>query len=78
MHSPIPPFVGNMSEPMVRMTGIRKSFPGVLAVDGVDFSASRGEVMGVLGENGAGKSTLMNVLYGMYALDEGSIEIDGM
>jgi len=66
-----------MSEQMLRMTGIKKTFPGVIALDGVDFSAIRGEVMGILGENGAGKSTLMNVLYGLYTMDAGSIEIDG-
>ena len=66
-----------MTEQMLKMSGIRKSFPGVVALDGVDFTAERGEVMGVLGENGAGKSTLMNVLYGLYSMDAGNIEIDG-
>ena len=73
-------FVGIMSTaavPMVRMAGVRKTFPGIVAVDGVDFSTEPGEVMGILGENGAGKSTLMNVLYGMYSMDSGSIEIEG-
>ncbi|MFI5404468.1 MAG: ATP-binding cassette domain-containing protein, partial [Candidatus Gagatemarchaeaceae archaeon] len=60
------------------MSGIRKEFPGVVAVDGVDFSVSKGEVMGLLGENGAGKSTLMSVLYGLYRMDGGSISIDGV
>ena len=67
-----------MTGQMLSMVGVRKEFPGVTAVDGVDFSADRGEVMGLLGENGAGKSTLMNVLYGFYRMDEGSIYIDGM
>ena len=62
---------------MLKMTGVRKSFPGVVALDGVDFAAERGEVMGILGENGAGKSTLMNVLYGLYSMDAGAIEIEG-
>jgi general nucleoside transport system ATP-binding protein len=62
---------------MFSMRGIRKEFPGVVAVDGVDFSANKGEVMGLLGENGAGKSTLMGLLYGVYRLDAGSIEVDG-
>ena len=66
-----------MAEAMVSMRGIRKEFPGVVAVDGVDFQTQRGEVMGLLGENGAGKSTLMNILYGLYRPDSGSIEIDG-
>ncbi|MDV3294004.1 MAG: ABC transporter ATP-binding protein [Nitrososphaerales archaeon] len=66
-----------MSEAMVSMKGIRKEFPGVIAVDNVDFQTMKGEVMGLLGENGAGKSTLMNILYGLYRPDHGSIEIDG-
>ena len=66
-----------MTEQMLRMTGIRKAFPGVVALDGVDFQANRGEVMGILGENGAGKSTLMNVLYGLYTKDAGAIEHEG-
>jgi general nucleoside transport system ATP-binding protein len=66
-----------MTEQMLRMTGIRKSFPGVVAVDGADFDANEGEVMGILGENGAGKSTLMSVLYGLYNMDSGSIELQG-
>jgi len=41
-----------MSDQMLRMTGIRKTFPGVVALDSVDFQADRGEVMGILGENG--------------------------
>ena len=62
---------------MLRMTGIRKTFPGVVALDGVDFTVEGGEVMGVLGENGAGKSTLMNVLYGLYSMDAGAVELQG-
>jgi simple sugar transport system ATP-binding protein len=59
------------------MTGMRKSFPGVLAVDDVDFEVRKGEIRGLLGENGAGKSTLMRLLYGLYRLDAGRIEVDG-
>ena len=59
------------------MSGIRKSFPGVVALDGVDIEVNRGEVMGLLGENGAGKSTLMSILFGLYSRDAGSIEIEG-
>jgi simple sugar transport system ATP-binding protein len=66
-----------MSETMVSMRGVRKQFPSVVAVDGVDFIANRGEVMGLLGENGAGKSTLMGLLYGVYRMDSGAIEIEG-
>src|SRR5579863_1375348 len=66
-----------MTEPMLRMVGIKKKFPGVVALNGVDLAVGNGEVMGVLGENGAGKSTLMRVLYGLYTMDEGAIEMQG-
>ena len=66
-----------MTEPMLRMLGIRKTFPNVVALDGVDLTVNGGEVMGVLGENGAGKSTLMNILYGLYTMDSGTVELQG-
>lgn len=61
----------------VQMTGITKQFPGVLANDRIDLALYAGEVHGLVGENGAGKSTLMNILFGLYAPDEGSIVVDG-
>lgn len=64
--------------PAVRMTGIIKRFPGVLANDGVDFEALAGEVHALLGENGAGKSTLSNILTGLYRPDGGTIELGGV
>ena len=63
--------------PAVRLRGITKRFPGVVANDGVDFEAAAGEVHALLGENGAGKTTLSNVLTGLYRPDEGSIELYG-
>ncbi|GAH31364.1 unnamed protein product [marine sediment metagenome] len=56
---------------------ITKKFPGILANDGIDFMVESGEIHSLLGENGAGKTTLMNVLFGLYRADKGSILING-
>ena len=64
-------------EPLLSAVGIRKVFPGVVALDGVSFDVRRGEVHGLLGENGAGKSTLIAILYGVYMPDGGEIYING-
>ncbi len=66
-----------MSESIVSMEHISKSFPGVKALDDVRFDLRSGEVMALLGENGAGKSTLMKILSGVYTRDGGSMEIFG-
>jgi general nucleoside transport system ATP-binding protein len=61
----------------VRMSGITKQFPGVLANDHVDLEVRAGEIHALVGENGAGKSTLMNILYGLIHPDSGEILING-
>jgi simple sugar transport system ATP-binding protein len=61
--------------PILEARNVTKRFPGVLANDSVSFSLKEGEILAFLGENGAGKSTLMNILYGLYAQDEGEIEV---
>ena len=66
-----------MHEYYLKMSGITKQFPGVRALDGVDFMLRQGEVHAIVGENGAGKSTLMNMLGGTLTPDSGSIELDG-
>jgi len=63
--------------PVLKLEGIVKTFPGVRALDGVDFDVRAGEVHALMGENGAGKSTLMKVLAGMHQPDAGRILIDG-
>ncbi|HHW15167.1 MAG TPA: ABC transporter ATP-binding protein [Firmicutes bacterium] len=64
-------------EPIVRLRGITKEFPGVLANDRVDLEVFPGTIHALLGENGAGKTTLMNILYGLYQPDAGEIFIRG-
>ncbi|MBE1574580.1 sugar ABC transporter ATP-binding protein [Amycolatopsis roodepoortensis] len=68
-----------MTEPpaILRMSHIRKEFPGVVALDDVSFRMFPGEVHALMGENGAGKSTLIKVLTGVYGVDAGTIELDG-
>ncbi len=66
-----------MNDVILDMRQIDKSFPGVHALDHVDFNIRRGEVHALMGENGAGKSTLMKVLTGIYKMDSGSIVFEG-
>ncbi len=64
--------------PAIRIRGLTKSFPGVAALRDVDLDVYQGEVHGLVGENGAGKSTLIKHLTGLYAPDEGLIELFGL
>ena len=66
-----------MSAPLLELEGISKSYPGVLALDGVGLRLYAGEVLGLIGENGAGKSTLMRVLGGVVRPDAGRIHLGG-
>ena len=67
----------NADDFVLTMKAISKSFPGVQALENVDFSLKRGEIHALIGENGAGKSTLIKVLTGVEHQDTGSIEFDG-
>ena len=67
----------NMSEYVVEMRNIVKTFGEVKAVRNGQFNLKKGEIHSLIGENGAGKSTMMKLLYGMYPINEGEIEIKG-
>jgi ribose transport system ATP-binding protein len=67
-----------MEQYSLMMRGISKSYSGVAAVQGVDFSVRPGEVHALIGENGAGKSTLLNILSGVRAADAGDILVEGL
>src|SRR5580692_4307027 len=63
--------------PIVEVKGVSKRFPGVFALNHVDFAVYPGEVVALIGENGAGKSTLMKILGGLHRADEGEIRVHG-
>ncbi|SEO42622.1 sugar ABC transporter ATP-binding protein [Propionispora vibrioides] len=65
------------AKPLLTMRGIGKTFPGVKALAGVDFTLNAGEIHALMGENGAGKSTLIKVLTGVESLDAGEIMLGG-
>ena len=62
---------------VLEAAGIRKQFPGVVALDDVSLRLRSGEIQALVGENGAGKSTLIKILTGVYQPDAGSVTIDG-
>jgi len=66
-----------MSETILELKGIVKSYPGVAALKGIDMRVERNEILGLVGENGAGKSTLMKIMIGLQASDEGGLFRDG-
>ena len=66
-----------MSQVLLEMRGITKTFPGVKALDNVQLTLKKGRVMALMGENGAGKSTLMKVMFGIYERDCGTIRYKG-
>jgi ribose transport system ATP-binding protein len=80
MKAPVPPLAESQqsNEPFLRLSGLRKTYPGVLALADFSMDVRPGEVIGLVGENGAGKSTLMKILGGVIEPDQGTIEIDGV
>ena len=65
------------AEVVLRLDGISKTFGALKANDAISLTLHRGEVVALLGENGAGKTTLMNILFGHYVADAGSVEVFG-
>ncbi len=63
---------------LLEVEHVRKEFPGVLALDDVQFKLKRGTVHALMGENGAGKSTLMKIIAGIYTPDAGSFRLKGV
>ncbi len=66
-----------MTESILEMQAVKKHFPGVQALKGVDFSVLKGEIHALVGQNGAGKSTLLKILSGVYHADSGIVKING-
>ena len=69
--------MNGVPDPLLRLEGIARAFPGVLANDDISFSVNEGEIHALLGENGAGKSTLVKIVYGVLRPDAGSMTLRG-
>ncbi|MBN1433420.1 ABC transporter ATP-binding protein [Candidatus Fermentibacterales bacterium] len=69
---------GHGPEPLIAVSGLKKAFEDVVAVDGISFSVERGEIYGFLGPNGAGKTTTINILTGLSRPDSGAISVAGL
>src|SRR5579872_6349652 len=63
---------------LLRVEGISKAFPGILANDAITFDLKEGEIHALIGENGAGKTTLVGILYGLLRPDTGRVLVDGV
>ena len=77
LDAPASPVPHAASAPLLEIHGIRKGFPGVVALDNVGFKLRAGTVHALMGENGAGKSTLMKIIAGIYMPDRGDISLKG-
>mgnify|MGYP001035201806 CR=1 FL=1 len=66
-----------MAQDLLRLTGLTKAYPGVVANDDVSFDIREGEIHALLGENGAGKSTLVKMIYGLVKPDSGTMQLRG-
>jgi len=73
----MPHTASSSSEYRLELRGIGKTYPGVIANDGIDLRVNPGEIHAIVGENGAGKSTLMKIIYGMVHADSGDMLWDG-
>ena len=67
-----------MTDPVISCVNLRKRYPDVLAVDGIDLEVLRGECFGLLGPNGAGKTTTIEILEGLNTADSGDVRILGL
>ena len=66
-----------MTQPLLKLSGLTKAYPGVVANDTVSFDIGQGEIHALLGENGAGKSTLVKMIYGLVKPDSGTMTMNG-